>query len=190
MQLKDIRLCEVNEKISHLRHGAPMESGEICTPVKEPQVVEVLLAHLRKAIKFHWKDGRISFFQIDRDEAPWSVNFKRGVLGIFDINLKELEALPTLPRHLAEAIETAVPAFTRSTTSDYFRVMEKDLVGNCESIYAIEKEPVTPPVLTVTKVRNFDKCATRPLYPTGLLAALSCRACDEQVGLCLFSFKL
>lgn len=175
-QLKNIRLCEINEQIQH-----PHQSGRICTPVKEQQVVEVLLAHLEKAIKFQWKDGKVGFLQLDANEAPWSVNFKKGIFSLFNINLRDLEALPTLPRPLAEAIETAVPSYTRTISSDYFRVMEKDLVGDCESIYAIDKEPVTPPVLTVTKVRNFDKCASKPRYLTGIFGALNCTSCSEDV---------
>ena len=154
LALRDVRLCEINEKVAVVHHALPVDSGSICTPIQEQEIVNVLQEHLVKPIRFRWENGHISLLQADATDAHWSVNLKRGILSILHVNLQELEALPIMPEALKEAIKAAVPSAGERALSNYFRVMEKDIVGECETIYAIQEEPAPVPVLTVTKVRR------------------------------------
>ena len=181
LELKDIQLCQVNEQIKMIRHVTPVESGSACTPIQEAEIATELEKELKKPIVFRWENGQISFLQADATDAYWSANVKRGLLNMLHINLQEIEALPTMPEELRKVVEAAVPSAGQRTLSNYFRVMEKDLTGKCESIYAIQEEPAQIPVLTVTKIRNFDSCVTRPVFQNGVLAALNCHTCSARV---------
>ena len=99
------------------------------------------------------------------------------------INLQEIEALPNMPEELRKVIDATVPSAGQRTLSNYFRAMERDLTGKCESIYAIQEGPAEIPVFTVTKVRNFDSCVSRPVFHNGILAALKCHTCSDRVSL-------
>ena len=182
LELKDIQLCQVNEQIKMIRHVTPVESGSACTPIQEAEIANELKANLAKAILFRWDKGQITFLQTDASEAYWSVNLKRGLLNMLHINLHEMEALPTMPKELRKVVDSVVPSAGQRTLSNYFRVMEKDLTGKCESIYAVQEEPGQTPVLTVTKVRNFDSCVSRPVFQNGVLAALDCHTCSARVS--------
>nr|APP91162.1 vitellogenin [Platynereis dumerilii] len=183
LALRDVQLCQVNEQIKLIRHVTPVESGSACTPIQEPEIARELKENLVKAIRFRWENGQISLLQTDASDAYWSVNLKRGLLNMLHINLQEIEALPTIPYHLREVIKAAVPSAGQRTLGNYYRVMERDLTGKCESIYAIQEEPAQTPVLTVTKVRNFDSCVSRPIFQNGFLAALDVHATSERLPL-------
>jgi hypothetical protein len=181
LQLRNVQLCEVNDKIKMVRHITPVESGAACAPIKDAEIATILQENLVKPIRFRWEQGQVSLLQVDATEAYWSVNLKRGLLNMLHVNLMELEAIPALPKAVTEAIKAAVPSAGHRTLNNYYRVMEKDIIGECESIYAMQKEAEQIPILTVTKVRNFDNCASRPVFQRGLLAALDCHACSAKV---------
>lgn len=161
-----------------------MSSGDACTPITGPEA-EMIAEQLQKPIRFKWENGEVSMLQVDADDAYWSVNLKRGTIQPLNVNLQEMEALPDMHPTLRDAIKAVAPSAAQRSLGKYFRTMERDITGECESHYTIVEIPGPTPAFNVTKVRNYDNCRQRTMFQHGLMAAIDCKPCRNKV---LFKF--
>ncbi|KFM59902.1 Vitellogenin-6, partial [Stegodyphus mimosarum] len=100
----------------------------------------------------------VTNFEVSRDEPAFSVNLKRGLASLFNLNFDHAESEPS-----TEDNDIQKP----DPDAHYYKVYENGVLGECETAYVIEHHPYyrTPHnniVLNVTKVRNYHKCNSRP----------------------------
>jgi hypothetical protein len=118
---------------------------------------------LTKPIRFIYADGKINQFEADQSEPEWSLNIKKSILSLFNINL-------TPKKILKSPIGNLVPKPTDAELTVY-PIYEDGIGGICETVYQInnipdpkarhaDREPAF--VLNVTKTRNYDNCLTEP----------------------------
>jgi len=157
-------VCKLNQEVEI---EEPIETvlERSCTPLSGAELQEVV-QELTKPFKFMWESGIVSELRVPQEEKYWSVNIKRGLLNLLQINLNKEHIIPSLPEELVTIVRDD-PTF-----KTLFRTYERDMVGECETIYALKDKEVDTPIWTLNKVHNYDNCKTLPMYRTGLFANL------------------
>lgn len=117
---------------------------------------------LTKPIRFVHEDGKVKSFQAERNEPDWSLNIKKSILSLFNINLTPEKIIRAQQGNL-------VPKPLDASDLTYYGVYERGMGGICETVYEIDQipDPKNPIqehafVLNVTKTRNYDNCLTEP----------------------------
>lgn len=117
---------------------------------------------LTKPIRFGHEFGKVKFFEADRNEPDWSLNIKKSILSLFNINLTPEKVIRSPKGNL-------VPKPISFKDLKYYGVYERSIAGICETLYEVDqipnpkdKNPDRAFVLNVTKTRNFDNCLTEP----------------------------
>lgn len=134
--------------------------------------------HLSNHIKVYFNDGQIQYYETFPDEDLWSLNIKRGLLSLFNLNLDGEVKYHRQKRHHFD--------FRRIRESDCnFKVYEDGVGGECETSYCIRSEPhhETPfqnNVLNVTKVKNYHKCRKQPYRSYVAHKGYHCVHCDAS----------
>ncbi|KAG1677514.1 Vitellogenin-6 [Nymphon striatum] len=133
--------------------------------------------HLSKPFKVYYEEGLIKKFYVQRDEPEWSVNLKKAVLTQFQVNLRQYNPL---------RIQKGNYLVKPDANSNYFRVMEDGIGGECETMYNIMSVPdVETPyhnnVLNVTKTRNYENCKHRPITGYTNMVTDMCAECEPEL---------
>lgn len=117
---------------------------------------------LTKPIRFQHEAGKVRFFEADRAEPDWSLNIKKSILALFNINLTPEKVIRSPKGNL-------VPKPISFKDLKYYGVYERGIAGICETVYEVDQIPDTKDanperafVLNVTKTRNYDNCLTEP----------------------------
>jgi hypothetical protein len=103
-------------------------------------------------------------------------------LNLLQVNLQQQRRVDTAE----EARLTNNPRYSRSEDekTNFFRVMEETLEGECETLYTIQQQPthrrLNNPVLNVTKSINFEKCNKRPQIKYNFRFSDQCPTCDQK----------
>jgi hypothetical protein len=141
---------------------------------EEVPIEESLRTKLEAPCKFSWNKGLISDVVFDGAEQPWSANIKRGVLNLLQVNLQ---------KHRQVESERFPEAELSDKKSDFFRVTESTLEGECETFYTVTSQPdpffSTGSVLNVTKSIDFERCTRRPEVKYNFRFSNICPTCDE-----------
>lgn len=110
---------------------------------------------LSKAFKIYLEpQGSVKSFDIIKDEPIWVTNFKRGLLSLFNLKIKQ-----------------------QDSTSDSFTAPEKSVFGECDTDYVVNANEGS---LNVTKWRNMAKCKSRWSYRYSPIDSSECYDCDKQ----------
>ncbi|XP_054714176.1 vitellogenin-2-like [Uloborus diversus] len=114
---------------------------------------------LTRPFKVHRKNGVITHIEVTKDEPAFSVNLKRGLASLFNLNFDQYDS----GSNNVEDNDIHRP----DPDAHYYKINEEGILGECETAYVIEHHPYykTPHnniVLNVTKVKNYHKCSTRP----------------------------
>ncbi|CAL1295538.1 unnamed protein product [Larinioides sclopetarius] len=131
---------------------------------------------LQKPFKVYRKNGIVTHFEVSKGEPTFSVNVKRGVVALFNLNFDEAEA----------AISTEDNDIQKPDPDrHYYKVYEKGVLGDCETAYVIEhhpfyKSPHNNIVLNVTKVRNYHKCNSNPNQVYGTFYGHECGQAEHE----------
>ena len=108
--------------------------------------------------------------RVDSSEPVWSINIKRGLINILQLNLQERDVIAE-PE--VDINYNHVPwEWSSGGLHRIFRTFEKDLVGDCETTYTIIDDGVINEELHVSKVRNYDHCQAKPAFYNGLLSVI------------------
>lgn len=99
------------------------------------------------------------------------MNIKRGLLNVLQLNLKERDVIENLSPEMIDVVMPNIP-YTSGQLHKLFRAYEKDLVGECETLYSVLEDDVIPNHVHVSKVRNYENCKTKPIFRTGLMASI------------------
>jgi hypothetical protein len=169
--LQNVRMGKLNKKISNPRAALPFRVFE---PV---HLQEQLKAKLEKPVKIIYQDGLIQEVLHDQADETWSMNIKRGILNLFQVNLHQQGQTDN-----SEDMKlTNTIASSQLGEAKFFRVMEKTLEGECETAYTvIDNTAGTEPTLNVTKAINFERCTKRPQIKYNWRFSNECPTCDPK----------
>ncbi|CAH1776100.1 unnamed protein product [Owenia fusiformis] len=164
LQLNDIQLLTVNARLPFESVPRIQLPDDLCTPLEGAEA-QLMRTELAKEIRFSYADGLVSHLESATDDPYWSVNIKRGVLNMFQINLNQYNEVVITPR---SAIHSPDQKITKGDeVKEFYRVMEHGLSGECESLYTVLPLPLNQmvrasasnmPRIFVSKVRNLNKC--------------------------------
>ena len=117
---------------------------------------------LTKPIVFKHTKGQVSELEADQSEQDWSLNVKKSILSLFNLNLTPSQVMQAQRGNL-------VPKTVSSEDLAYYGVYEQGMGGNCETTYEInhipdpeDPNPERDFVLNVTKTRNYKNCRSEP----------------------------
>jgi hypothetical protein len=116
---------------------------------------------LESPIVFTHQNGRVISFRAKRSEPEWSINIKKSILSLFNVNLQ--------PKHILQVAEgNLVPKPVSQEDLKYYGVLEQGMGGECETTYEINQIPTEDSeskdlLLNVTKTRNYNNCNSRPV---------------------------
>ncbi len=151
----------------------------MCTPLDSSDV-QVITKQLVKPFIFTYVKGLVNGLVVCHEEPYWSVNVKRGLISMMQLNLLEVDTLSDVPPQIFDDVKYSQES-KRTALHKFYRTMEQDLVGDCESLYAIADSLISPePRLYVNKVRNYDTCTNMPSMPSGIFTNFDCPACQEE----------
>lgn len=158
-------------KFTHARMGKinrPLPNPSKILPFpafEETPISKKLQKQLEAPVQFSYDGGLISDVVFEDFEQPWSANFKRSVLNLLQVNMQKRNPV-NAPEESLSRNELRSEANSQNENEDFFRVMEKTLEGECETMYTFVSEPnlrySSGPVLNITKSINFENCLKRP----------------------------
>ncbi|CAH1265243.1 CTD-3088G3.8 [Branchiostoma lanceolatum] len=141
------------------------------THFKSEKISEQEMAEFRrqlvKVIKFRYEIGKVWDLEASEDEPHWSVNIKRGILNLLQLKMNPLKS-ELLDRD--DNDEAPNRSFDKST-GRVFRIMEKGVSGECETLYNIRDTLAGRNTREVTKIKDFQNCVERPEYSHSLHSA-------------------
>jgi hypothetical protein len=135
-------------------------------------------SEMQKSFGFRWINGKITEMRVDPSEPTWSVNMKKGILNMLKINLTPQRnpsdpQLQDIVRKLKSAQYGLSYDQQDQTNANFYKVMEDGISGKCESVYGVASSANNQPGWTVTKVRNFKRCDSRPSWEEGVFTSLT-----------------
>ena len=152
---------EVKLSLSNIRTGQMDGSsrGEDVTEMHEWS--REYQKELAKPIVFTHQNGRVVSFRAARSEPEWSINIKKSILSLFNVNLQPKQVLRVTEGNL-------VPKPVSQEDLKYFGVLEQGMGGECETTYELDQIPNEDSdseelLLNVTKTRNYNNCNSRPV---------------------------
>ncbi|XP_071954158.1 vitellogenin-like [Antedon mediterranea] len=182
MKLSEVSLKYLQEKVTN-----PVEkvNDELFTDTSEEELWR-LTEQLQKPTQFQYRRGLISDIEGSIDEPHWSVNIKRGVLNLLQVNLEGRNRVDDRPVDINRAGKD-----DHILGDKLFKVIEEGISGECESQYVIKSWKSIPDYnngqltetkkgYNVTKVINYDNCKTRSLLTTTSVRGFKCARCNDQ----------
>jgi isochorismate synthase EntC len=175
MKINKVRMGKMNHDLANPRKVAPFEMFE------EMQMEHKYKQQLLLPIKFSYNGGLIRNLVLDGEDQPWSVNIKRGILNLLQVNIQKQGIME---ESFEEERLTNVHRPTEIDNSKFFRVMEETVEGECETLYTITKQPnmrsYNRNVMNVTKSINFEKCLKRPQIKYNFRFSDPCPTCESK----------
>jgi hypothetical protein len=165
------RFGKLNRHVQNQRSILPFMAFEN-VPINED-----LRSKLEAPVKFTYDRGLLTDVVFDGIEQPWSANIKRGALNLLQVNLQKRGLIESRGEALTYTEETSTP------NMDFFRVMERSMEGECETLYTVVSEPSgysTVPVMNVTATINFENCRKRPSIKYNFRFQDPCPTCDSR----------
>ncbi|KAG1684715.1 SET domain-containing protein 4 [Nymphon striatum] len=159
--LEDIHVERINEQI----HSFRGRTGEFRAQLDYSQ-------NLSKPFKVVYKDGLVREVYVQRNETEWSLNVKKSILNVLNVNLQRENSL-----------EKQISGRKYDPTSNYFRVMEESMAGECETSYQIRSIPYTSNysknLFKVLKATNYENCKDLVMYNHSSANGQPCHECSE-----------
>ncbi|XP_067679538.1 uncharacterized protein [Haliotis asinina] len=167
-QLEDLELFTMNDAIRDVNPTREQVNPEKMSRFFCPVVYKTLM----EPFTFSYIMGHVTGLKTPESEAYWSVNIKRGILSLLEINLEKRWA-PTV-ESLAEPVYSAY---------------EMSASGVCRTKYTVEDPEFNTEVpegtMIVTKTRDFENCTMRPAWYKSMFSVHKCAECEEETTLAL-----
>ncbi|KHJ95199.1 hypothetical protein OESDEN_04858 [Oesophagostomum dentatum] len=169
-QLNEVRFGSVQEEFEP-RQLLPFERCQLVKIDEEQKEM------LKMPIRFVYKHGLISDIEISEEDKPWSVNIKKAILNMLQINL--LKKDETRTREHEEEPEN----------KNFFVAVERTLEGECEVEYTTI--PTKTEKMLWTKSINFQKCTVRPEVQYGIrMRDMEQKTKDEKLFSTVMKFEV
>lgn len=131
---------------------------------------------LSKPIRFTYLDGKIVRFVADTTDAEWSINIKKSILSMFQLDLAPTKIIKSAAKQLHEQVygyNTEDVILTTTEMPLIYPIYEESFGGICETLYEIDSVDNVEQreqqdfveyndVLNVTKTVNYKNCLTDP----------------------------
>lgn len=172
MKLDDIKVEQLhtqtldNNDIRKLNPGQEVNSRQT-TMYKE---------ELSKPIRFTYLDGKVVRFVAETSDAEWSINIKKSILSLFQLDLAPTKIIKSPSKQISEQVfgynaEDAI--LNTNETPLVYPIYEESFGGICETLYEIDSVDNVEQrdqkeyyelndVLNVTKTVNYKNCLTDP----------------------------
>jgi hypothetical protein len=144
-----------------------------------------LSRQLVKRVKFRYQSGDVAEVWFNKTDEYWSMNIKKGLLSLLQLNLNQRSAVRAPPTDIHRHSQHQPSSSSSSSSSTgnsrlqqqqnarrhaptAYSVMEADVTGECETNYVITT--ASAPAMShmfVTKTRNFDSCHGAQSYVVG-----------------------
>lgn len=150
------------------KHNGPVPHKLFGNVIMDHQTQPQYEEQLSKPVRFFWDNGQIRNFEADRNEPQWSINIKKSILSLFNVNLTGKKRIKE-----GNKVNDIFGAQHRQQESNedkkaVYQVYEDGINGVCETLYQIisavpvdESNQSTGQVLNVTKTRNYKNCLTK-----------------------------
>ncbi|XP_064476653.1 vitellogenin-6-like [Ornithodoros turicata] len=139
-----------------------------------------LTENFTKPFKVFYDHGKVRNIQIGRTEPIWSINLKKSIASIFNLDLEAIQ--PILPKEEKFYGEDPRRYSHIHELPTSYRVYEDGLYGECETLYDVQTLPwpgtVFSTVLNVTKVKNLEECRNTPYIFFGEKHGYKCVECE------------
>lgn len=143
------------------------------------RTVHELSRFMEKPFTARYDHGKVLNIQVTRGEPLWSINLKKAIVSLFNVDLEGNNAI--LPREETFYADIA-PTIRSTELPGVYRIYEDGIYGECETLYDIQKTvyPENPfaNVLNVTKIKNYKNCRNTPHIFFGVRHGSQCVKCD------------
>nr|BAW15926.1 vitellogenin1 [Uroteuthis edulis] len=160
LKLQDISIGSLETKINEPNPLLRMVTKEVSPGILNEKIKEII-KKLELPVRFDIANGVISNLTHNEKDVVESVNIKRGLLSLFEINNVELNS-----------------AQPKSTTKVY---LEKNVQGLCKTSYVVEN--VTSSIISAVKTIHTDECIILPKAHRGLIFTPRGLDCEPRVKL-------
>lgn len=131
---------------------------------------------LSKPIRFTYLDGKVVRFVAETGDAEWSINIKKSILSLFQLDLAPTKMIKSPSKQISEQVYGYNAEDVILTTTEMplvYPIYEESFGGICETLYEVdsvdnveqrdqEESVEFNDVLNVTKTVNFKNCLTDP----------------------------
>ncbi|XP_061168026.1 vitellogenin-1-like [Saccostrea echinata] len=175
LQMDKIALAKINDPIESVNPTQQQVPESLFRPLTGKDT-DQMIKDLSRPINFLYVRGSIHEIKQEADDPEWSVNVKKGLLSILEVNLdkrKQLDQSSSIPRVLRP----------QSANEDsMYKVMEPSIGGECETLYKVSPRTSSSgdPIMYITKVRNYKNCLDRPMYLTSMFHGKKCAECVKD----------
>ncbi|XP_029826448.3 vitellogenin-6 [Ixodes scapularis] len=143
------------------------------------RTIQELTEFMSKPFKIRYDHGKIRNIQITRGEPLWSINMKKSIASVFNMDLEAMNPIMPKEERFYGDMERGYGMGHELPTN--YRVYEDGIYGECETMYDIQKTvwPEMPymTVLNVTKVKNYEHCRNTPHIFFGVKHGYQCNDC-------------
>jgi len=172
MKLKNVKVEQ--------KHTQTLDNGDIrkLNPGQEVNERQQALykEELSKPIRFTYVNGKVVRFVAESRDAEWSINIKKSILSLFQLDLAPTKIIKSPTRQTAEQIygyQSEDLIRETNETPLVYPVYEESFGGICETTYEIDSVDNVEQrqkqdnvefndVLNVTKTVNYKNCLTDP----------------------------
>ncbi|XP_071118487.1 uncharacterized protein [Haliotis cracherodii] len=167
-QLEDLNLFTMNDAFRDVN-----PTREQVLPSKMSRFFcPVIYKTLMEPFTFTYTKGHVTDLKTPENEAYWSVNIKRGIVSLLEVNM-EKRWTP-----VAESEEAPV-----------YAAYEMSASGVCRTVYTVEDPEFNTEVpegtMVVTKTRDFKNCHVRPAWFKTMFSVRMCAECEAEKTLAL-----
>ena len=176
MKLDDVKVEQLHTQaldsndIRKLNQGQEVNSRQLALYKEE----------LSKPIRFTYIDGKILRFVAETTDAEWSINIKKSILSLFQLDLAPTKIIKSVSKQQSEQIigyQSEDLIRQAKEMPLVYPIYEESFGGICETLYEIDssdnverREQEDPSVyfaklgdvLNVTKTVNYKNCLTDP----------------------------
>ncbi|XP_053394079.1 uncharacterized protein LOC123525183 [Mercenaria mercenaria] len=169
LQMRSPRLYKVNDLLDSQDPTKEMLPVELFKELLDDESEDMKL-HLLKPVVFSYVRGHIEDLTTEEDDPEWSVNIKRGMLSLLEINFNERQSLTK-----------DVPVLLSDSEPKVYKVIEPSVVGECETRYRVqpERSEEDVPSMSVQKLRDYNRCLEKVVLTQDILNGRACDLCNK-----------
>ncbi|XP_050403063.1 uncharacterized protein LOC126819202 [Patella vulgata] len=168
-KLENVVLLKFNEETERMNPTNRIIPSRTMAPVVGPELTTIV-QELIKPITFDYISGHVTNFETASTDPHWSVNVKRGLVALFEVNLEQRFSMETNRSSSTANFATGVT----------YTCMDPTPSGLTETVYTVIPEDRIPNAYNVIKVRNYTNAIDHPSWYKNTVEGHSCFACEEE----------
>lgn len=173
MKLDDIKVEQLHTQALTSNDIRKLNQGKEVNPRQQ----NLYKSELAKPIRFTYVDGKVVRFVAEASDPEWSINIKKSILSLFQLDLAPTKIIKSQGKQMAEQRYGYVSEQVLSNPSTemplVYPIYEESFGGICETLYEIDSNDNLErrqqqeyveinDVLNITKTVNYKNCLTDP----------------------------